>query len=153
MWRALRGLMVAELAVPELASKLADLPVSVPGQEAPLRYGDLPGMDAAHLRGWAKSLSQVDADVILYHAQGRLDEYVEQVDVDAALQRITCPVLLLQADPSHGGVNSDEAAEHALALLPDGLHVPLPGMGHDIGLSTWQVAPLLRAVTSFLESF
>ena len=64
----MRDLAGSELSVPELASELADFPVSVPGQDAPMRYGDLPGTDAAHLRGWAKTLSHVDPDVAQYHA-------------------------------------------------------------------------------------
>jgi pimeloyl-ACP methyl ester carboxylesterase len=152
LWRALRDVVGRGLSVPELAAALADLPISVPGQDAPMRYGDLPSTDAAHLQSWAKTLSQVDPDVAQYHAEGRLDEYVEKVDVDAALQQITCPVLLLQGDPSRGGHVDDGDAKHALSLLPDGLHTKLEGAGHDLGLGTWQVAPLLRAVTNFLES-
>ena len=151
-YRALQHLVSSGLSVSALASALADLPVGVSGQDTPLRYGDLPGRDAAHLRSWAKTLSQVDPDVAQYHAEGRMQEYVQRVDLDAALRRITCPVLLLQGDPSQGGVVSDSDAEHALALLLDGLHVKLEGTGHSLGMDTWEVAPLLRAVTSFLES-
>jgi pimeloyl-ACP methyl ester carboxylesterase len=152
MWRTMRGLAGPGLSVPDLASALADLPVSVPEQDTPMRYGDLPGMDAAHLRGWAKTLRRVDPDAAQYHVEGRLDEYVEKVELDAALRRMSCPVLLLQADPLHGGVVTDSDVAHALSLLPDGLHVQLEGAGHDLGLSTWEVTPLVRAVTNFLES-
>jgi pimeloyl-ACP methyl ester carboxylesterase len=152
MWRTLRDLAGSGLAVPELASALADLPVSVPGQDASIRYGDLPGIDTAHLWGWAKTLSQVDPDAAFYHAAGRLHEYVEKVDLDTALQRVTCPVLLLQGDPSQGGAVSDGDVERALSLLANGLHVQLTGAGHDLGLGAWQVAPLLRVVTSFLDA-
>jgi len=151
-YHALRRLAASGLSVPDLACALADLPVSVPGQDAPMRYGDLPGRDAAHLRGWAKTLSQVDPDVAQYHAEGRMDEYVQKVDLDAALQRMTCPVLLMQGDPSQGGVVSDGDVKHALTLLRDGLVVKLQGTGHDLGLDTWTVAPLVRAMTGFLES-
>jgi pimeloyl-ACP methyl ester carboxylesterase len=152
LWRTMRGLAGSGLSVTERASVLAGLPVSVPGQDKPILNGDLPGMNAAHFRGWAKTLSQVDPDVAQYHAEGRMDEYVEKVEPDTALRRLTCPVLLLQGDPSQGGVISDEDVEHVLSLLADGLHVRLDGAGHDLGLSTWEVTPLLRAVTSFLES-
>ena len=76
-----------------------------------------------------------------------MDEYVRNVRLDAALRRLTCPVLLLQAD-----VVSDSDAEHALSLVTNGVHARLEGVGHNLGLDTWQVAPLLRAVTGFLES-
>jgi pimeloyl-ACP methyl ester carboxylesterase len=152
MWQALHELAGLGLPVPELASALADLPISVPGQDASLRYGDLPGIDAAHLRAWARTLSQVDPDVALYHAEGRLDEYVARVDPDVLLRRVTCPVLLLQGDPSQDGFVSDGDVARALSLLADGLHVRVAGAGHDLGLGAWQVAPLLHAVTSFLDS-
>jgi pimeloyl-ACP methyl ester carboxylesterase len=94
----------------------------------------------------------VDPDVVQYHAEGRLVEYVENVNPDAALRSLSCPVLLLQADPSQGGLVSDSDVQHALSLLFSGLHAKLEGAGHDLGLSTSQVAPLLRALTGFLES-
>jgi pimeloyl-ACP methyl ester carboxylesterase len=97
-------------------------------------------------------LSQVDPDAIEYHAEGRLDEYVEKVDLEGALRQLSCPVLLVQGDQSHGGFISDEDVEQALALLSDGVYVRLDGKGHDLGLSTWEISPLLRAITIFLES-
>jgi pimeloyl-ACP methyl ester carboxylesterase len=152
MWRYMQDLAASELPVPELASALADLPISAPGQETPQRYGDLPGVDTPHLLGWAKTLSQVDPDAAQYHVEGRLGEYVEKMDIDAALQVLTCPVLLLQGDPSQGGVVSDSDVQHAVSILPDILHVQLAGESHDLGLGTWKVTPLLRTVTNFLES-
>jgi pimeloyl-ACP methyl ester carboxylesterase len=146
-YRALRCITGSKLRVPELAAALADLPVTMPGQEAPVRYGDLLGRDTVQLRRRAKTLSQVDPDVAQYHAEGRLKEYVQNVDLDAALRRLTCPVLLLQAE-----VVSDGDAKHALSLLADGVHVKLEDTGHDLGLYSWKVSPLLRAVTDFLES-
>jgi pimeloyl-ACP methyl ester carboxylesterase len=135
MWRKMRGLAGSGLTVPELASALADSPSS------------------GEALGWAKALSQVDPDAAQYHAEGRLDEYVEKVDLEGALRQLRCPVLLVQGDPSQGGVVSDEDVERVLALLADGVYVRLEGKGHDLGLSTWEVAPLLRTITSFLESF
>ena len=145
--RALRHLVDSKLPVPELAAALSDLPVFVPGQEAPVRYGDLPGQDSVRFRNWAEKLSQVDPDVLQYHAEGRLNEYVQNVDLDAALRRLTCPVLILQAE-----VISDSDAKHALSLLANGVHVKLEDTDHNLGLDTWKVTPLLRAVMSFLES-
>jgi pimeloyl-ACP methyl ester carboxylesterase len=135
MWRKMRRLAGSGLTVPELASSLADSPFS------------------GEARGWAKTLSQVDPDAAQYHADGRLDEYVEKVDLEGALRRLSCPVLILQGDQSQGGIVSDEDVERVLALLADGVYVRLEGKGHNLGLSSWEVAPLLRAITNFLESF
>jgi pimeloyl-ACP methyl ester carboxylesterase len=146
-YRTLRDLVGSGLSAPELATALADMPISVPGQDTPVRYGDLPGRDAAHIRAWAETLSGLDPDVAQYHAEGRMDGYVRQVDLDAALRRLTCPVLILQ-----GGVVSDGDAEHALSLLAHGAHVKIEGADHSLGLDTGTVAPLLRAMTDFLAS-
>jgi hypothetical protein len=47
---------------------------------------------------------------------------------------------------------SDEDVERVLELLADGVHVRLDGIGHNLGLDTWEVNLLLRAITGFLES-
>jgi pimeloyl-ACP methyl ester carboxylesterase len=150
--RSMHTLASLGLSLPELAAKLAELPISLPGQDMPIRFSDLPGRNAAHFRGWAKTLSQVDPGVGQYHAEGRLTEYIEKMDLDTAFQQITCPTLMLQADPSQGGLVSDSEVKHALSLLRDGLYVKLEGAGHDIGMNVWEVAPLLQAVTDFLEA-
>jgi len=152
MWRALRELLGSYLPVTEMASRLADLPVSKSEQGEPVKLGDLPGMDENHFRSWAEMLNQIDPDVIRYHAEGRLYEYVEKVDIDAALQAVSCPVLLLQGDPSQGGVISDSDAENALSLLSNGRHVKLEGVGHDLGLETKNINPVLEAVVEFFET-
>lgn len=152
MWRALRDLASSELGVSELASAVADMPISTSEVEGPVRYGDLPGVSSIQIRAWANDLHRLDPDVARYHAEGRLSEYVECVDVDKSLKAIDCPVLLIQGDPSKGGVVTDEDAEHALALLSDGLHIRFDNVGHDLGLGSWKVDQLLMAVMSILES-
>lgn len=138
-------------SVAELAQALGNLPAQVPGQDAPVAYRELPGMNAARLRAWAKTISQLDPGVLEYHAQGRGQEFLENFDMAGILQQVSCPVLLLQGNPELGGLLSDEAVGYALSKLQGATHVLLKA-GHDLGLSTWQVAPLLRAVTDFLES-
>ncbi len=48
------------------------------------------------------------------------------------LPRVAQPTLILQADPTAGGVLDDETAERALAALPRGFRVRFPGCGHAI---------------------
>jgi len=59
IWRAMQNLAGSGLSKPELTSALTELEISAPGQDIPMRYGDLPGMESAHWRVWAISLSQV----------------------------------------------------------------------------------------------
>ena len=135
-WRAARHLISSGMPVQEMASALAQM------------YG----MNQDDCLEWAKSLNQTDPDVIMYHAEGRLGEYVAHIDLDAALQRLTCPTLLLQGDPTQGGVLSDEDVEQVIGLLAHSTHAQLKGVGHGLGLSTGDVDSLLQATTDFLES-
>ena len=134
MWHKMRALAGPGLSVPDLAFALS---------------GSLSSGEALD---WAKKLSLVDPDVAHYHAEGRLDEYVSKIDLDGALRRVRCPVLILQGDPSVGGVLSDPDVEQVLKLSENGVYVRLQGKGHDLGLKSWEVAPLLRALIGFLES-
>ncbi len=73
-------------------------------------------------------------------------------DFEAMLGAIDCPVLLLQGDPSQGGIMTDEDVEYAMSLLSEAYHVQIEGASHDLGLATYELAPLSRAVVNFLES-
>lgn len=149
---ALRELAGMSLPVAELSRRIADLPVAVPGQDAPVRYGDLPDMDAIRIQQQAITLSSMDPGVLEYHAEGRAGEFLEGFDLDWILERITCPVLLVQANPSLGGMLTDRAVQRIQTVLPDAMHVVVETSGHDLGLDTWEVSPLIRAVTSFIQS-
>jgi pimeloyl-ACP methyl ester carboxylesterase len=148
----LRSLAGMDLSIAGLTKRIADIPIQVPGQDTQIRYGDSPGVDAIHIQQWAITLSHMDPGVLEYHAEGRAREFLEGFDLDKLLERITCPVLLLQANPSLGGMMTNEAVKHVQSILPNAMHVFIETAGHDLGLDTWEVSPLLRAVTSFLES-
>ncbi|MEI9479430.1 MAG: alpha/beta hydrolase [Deltaproteobacteria bacterium] len=149
---ALRELSGLDLSIAELSRRIADIPVQVPGQEARMRYGDRPDVDAIHIQQLAMTLNHMDPGVLEYHAEGRAIEFMEGFDLDKILERITSPVLLLQANPSLGGMMTNEAVKHVQSIVPTVMHVLIETAGHDLGLDTWEVSPLLRAVTSFLGS-
>ncbi|OFW52427.1 MAG: hypothetical protein A2V75_09395 [Actinobacteria bacterium RBG_16_70_17] len=100
----------------------------------------------------AESLHHLDPRVLDCHAEGRFGDLMGDFDGDTLLSRIGAPVLLLQADPRCGGLMPDRYMEHALPLLSNGFGARLDGVGHDLGLETWQVAALLGALVPFLES-
>jgi pimeloyl-ACP methyl ester carboxylesterase len=108
--------------------------------------------DVSRLRYSAKTLSQVEPEVLDFHAEGRTREFFRNVNMDAVLRRISCPVLLLQGDPSNGGMLSDHDVEYARSVNSEISNIVIPDEGHSLGLYTWNVAPLLRAVMNFLES-
>lgn len=108
-----------------------------------------PGQDPVALRSRAVSLSRLDPDVVTHVIEDRAKE---GYDLDALLQRITCPVLLLQGNPAHGGALADVDAQRAASLLPHCTHVYLPDVGHGIHAVEGQPQVFSRLVHDFLES-
>jgi pimeloyl-ACP methyl ester carboxylesterase len=152
LFSALRELAGMNLSVAELTRQIADIPIRVPGQDTPIRYRERPDIDAIQIQQLALTLSHMDPGVLEYHAEGRASEFLEGFDLDQMLARITSPVLLLQGNPSLGGMMTNDAVKHVQSILPNAMHVLIESAGHGLGLDTWEVSPLIRAVTSFLES-
>ena len=147
---SLRDLAAKKPSIPELTGLLADL--TVPRTDPPVRYKDSPDVLSVELREWAMSVSQLDPDVVQLHAEGRRNELMQAFDYESMLRAISCPVLLLQGDPSRGGLMTENDVEYAMYLLPEAYHVQVEGAGHDLGMGTCEVAPLMRAILNFLES-
>jgi pimeloyl-ACP methyl ester carboxylesterase len=148
----LRELAGLEYSIAELMKEIADIPIRISGQDMNMRYGDSPGVDIIQIQQLAITLSCMDPGVLEYHAEGRAREFLEGFNLDKVIERITCPVLLLQGNPSLGGMMTNEVVRHVQSILPSAMHVIIETAGHGLGLDTWEVAPLLRAVTSFLET-
>jgi pimeloyl-ACP methyl ester carboxylesterase len=149
-WAGIRNVSGRKASIRELTGLLAELPVL--GRQPSVRYKDLPDVMSVELREWAKSLSQLDPGVVESHAQGRRDELMQAFDFEATLRSISCPVLLLQGEPERGGIMTDDDVKYAMSLLQEAYHVKIENVGHDLGLGSFEVAPLLRAVVNFLES-
>jgi pimeloyl-ACP methyl ester carboxylesterase len=73
-----------------------------------------------------------------------------QPDPWTLLPSVTCPTLLLQADPLAGGALDDESAARALAALPRGRLVRFPETGHAIHRE--RPAGFVETVLGFLGS-
>lgn len=65
------------------------------------------------------------------------------------LARITCPVLLITADPERGAIVTPNVAQEAVAGLHAGRTVHISGAGHNIRREAY--APFRDAVTAFLH--
>jgi pimeloyl-ACP methyl ester carboxylesterase len=57
---------------------------------------------------------------------------VTPVDWQAILPRITCPALLITADPERGAIVTEEGARAIQALVPHMRVVHIPGAGHNV---------------------
>ena len=85
-----------------------------------IKQRELPGVTSASLLAWAKNISQLDPDLLAYHATGRGDEFLQNVDMAEIVQNIACPVLLLRGNPRLGALMSKEAAEQLMSVLTNG---------------------------------
>jgi N-formylmaleamate deformylase len=70
------------------------------------------------------------------------------VDWDATLRGVTCPALLITADPSQGALITEEGAAALQALIPHLRVAHIPGAGHSIRRE--QFARYLDTVYAFL---
>lgn len=116
-------------SVDELAAMLAEIELTVAGGGT-VRLGSI--RDAATLRWSAACLARLDPEVLTPVIAGRwLDGY----DPAEIAGRISCPVVLLHADPrAGGGLADDEAAEFAATARRCRVE-RFPGSGH---LLHWQ---------------
>ena len=131
--------------VTELARELADFRYGPPGAEAATRLGD--ERDAAALRFTARCMQLLDPDVFTPILDGT---WLEGYNTHAIFERIQCPVLLLQADPTAGGMLTDGDAAIVTNICKDVTHLKFPGGPHN--LHWMETDKTLRAVMNFLSS-
>jgi pimeloyl-ACP methyl ester carboxylesterase len=138
-WRALAG---GTHPVENIEGLLGDAP------EGNSTIRKLFGEGSPIIHDLAERLYLHDPDML-----GMLIEDYENVaagyDMETVLPAIHCPVLLVQADPSAGGVLTDEDVQRALPLLADPTHLRFSGMDHMLLYDP--KGPPMQAVKSFLN--
>lgn len=107
----------------------------------------LPGCDDAYLSAWARSLSQMDHDVLTMTLDGRAFNGWEPAEL---IKSIRCPTLLIQGDPKLGGLMTDEDVSRLKAACPNVQVARMNGIGHSLHM--YQAEPVLRALTNFLST-
>ncbi len=135
-----------------MTEKVASIPFHDPVKNITTYYKDRPGTDRVKIRELAAVLNEMDPGVLDYHASGRASEFLEGFDFDRYLKNIQCPMLLVQGNPDLGGMMTDESVQYVKSIVPTTEHAFLEEFGHDLGLETWAVAPLLRVIVSFLNT-
>jgi len=104
-------------------------------------HAQSPTWSEAELGPWADSKLRLSFNVL---SRGKS----APVDWPATVQRITCPTLLITADPDKGAIVTPEAAAALQALLPQTRVAHVAGAGHNIRRE--QFARYMDLVESFL---
>lgn len=107
----------------------------------------MPDASMVDLRAYAKSLSQVDPDVITHLLSNRI---LEGLQPKALFPRIGCPVLLIQGNLTRGGAVEDRHVAWVTSLLTDCTHIYLENVGHNVHAP--QPLTFAQIVTNFIES-
>jgi len=68
--------------------------------------------------------------------------------VDEFLKGVSCPALLIQADPERGGEVTDEDVRRVKSMNPAIASTKILGIGHDLD----NIKPLIEKASKFLES-
>ena len=87
-----------------------------------------PGWSDAELEPWADAKQRFSPNVLSVFDQ----DNGSNVDWPAVLRRITCPALLITADPERGAIVTEESAAALKALVPHLQIAHVPGAGHNI---------------------
>jgi pimeloyl-ACP methyl ester carboxylesterase len=95
----------------------------------------------------AASLRLLDPDVLAQVIDGSA---TENYDVEAYLQKITCPALLLRGNPAFGGAIDDQDLERFKTLLSTCLIVQMQDVGH--GIHSQKPVEFFGVVSTFLEA-
>ncbi|HZR40314.1 MAG TPA: alpha/beta hydrolase, partial [Ktedonobacteraceae bacterium] len=94
---------------------------------------------------WADSKLQLNLDALNMFGRSR-EPMPSPYEI---LERITCPILLITADPERGAIVTPEAAQKAASIWHDGRVVHIAGAGHNIRRE--QYDKFIEVVTAFLK--
>jgi pimeloyl-ACP methyl ester carboxylesterase len=147
-WRDLSG---GQKPFDEVIEALKDTPIEVPGRAGSVPMREVAGEDAPVYNRLATCLQQNDPDMLT----ALLDRYEATAagyEMNSVLPSIQCPVLLLQADPTAGGMMTDREVELALPLLNRPRHIRLQGISHILHLHNERKEPIVQALEAFFQS-
>jgi pimeloyl-ACP methyl ester carboxylesterase len=134
----------------EIEAALRAMPVLRPGEAVPRPAEEVLGRDSEYFGLQSLALHQLDPEMLAAVLAGP-EVMLVGYDPAVLLQAITCPVLLLQADPLRGGVLRDDEVELGLELLACATHVRLDGIGHSLHGPPEQTPRVVEAMMPFLS--
>lgn len=132
----------------ETAEALKQTPISVEGQPDPVPIRTLFGEEHPWYREMAEHLQHNDPEMLA--AVIEFDQMYAQYDYEQLFPMISCPVLIIQGSPQHGGILTDEEIERAVTLLPRVTVARMETVGHP--LHAQEKEPVLLAMQAFLHT-
>ena len=104
-----------------------------------------PAWSEAELGPWANAKHRFSLEIT------RMLDSRETIPVNfpELLKQITCPALLITADPAQGAILTDEDAAELNGLVPQLKREHIPGAGHNIRRE--QFARYMEVVNTFLD--
>jgi N-formylmaleamate deformylase len=108
------------------------------------KRAETPRWSDAEIEPWADAKMRFSLNMVQFMKAG----ISAGIDWPAVVQRITCPALLITADPERGAIVSKDDAAALQRLIPQLQTVKLSGAGHNIRRE--QFAPYVDAVRAFL---
>jgi pimeloyl-ACP methyl ester carboxylesterase len=145
MLEAWRDLAASGESEGVIARRLAGVPVASAEPTTVSRIADIVPEGAPWYSEMAANLARLDP--------ATLDAVIEFEAMHTGIQdwlaRARSPVLIVQADPTAGGLVRDDEVEHWKSVVPGIRHVRLHGVGH--GLFLEAPAAFLDAIQPFLQ--
>ncbi|HEY5164080.1 MAG TPA: alpha/beta hydrolase [Terriglobales bacterium] len=145
MFSKVHELMVRRLELMEFVRALQSMTVMHPAY-GPVLFKDLPFNDEVFLTWWARSLMLMDPEALQMAIDGRLGASWDP----EYFRKISCPTLIIQADPKLGGLVTERDVRECKAAVPQTVHIMLENVGHSLHIH--QPGPVLRALGNFLGS-
>jgi pimeloyl-ACP methyl ester carboxylesterase len=133
----------APLRSPAWAAWLRSLKTMTPAERYAMADAERPTWASIDRIHWADNKALVDLAII----DAPLD--IARPPWREIVARITCPILLLTADPALGGIVTPEAADEAARLWRTGRVVRIADAGHNLRRDNY--APYHAAVATFLR--
>lgn len=147
LWHELAS---SDKSIEEIAAALREMPIPVPGRQELQRAGDSFGDEHPWFPYQAENLRLNDPDMLATVLRGP-EHMLEGYVAERLLPAISCPVLILRADPAISSAIPDIELQRALELIPDGRVVQLDGIGHELHSPPDQALLVLQAMEEFLR--
>ena len=144
-WQKISG---GHIPVVKLIGILKNSPTEEPGNPNPVTMRSAYGEDSPVFPWLAENLYHQDPD-ILSAILDRFDDTVNGYEMELVFPKIKCPILLLQADPTTGGLMTDKEVQKALPLLSKPSHIKLLNLSHTLHNECKE--PVLAALKQFFR--